>query len=235
MLPKTTPQQRERFYGDVEELLSPGFLAHPVAVGKVRFTLRSLSPSDSYLLRYRADLSENAYAVDWKRWVVSHSVWMINGKIVLNEPNTPVRVFEALEKVPARAIDILYSVVLGLLKRTDRAFEGLEAYFYETSSRNKWKSVSSDFTSLTMGIPGAENLGLNLLQRLWVLYNRSEDERLTLRNSWEGFKLVASSNSPKGVSKIDQRDTQRSREEDERRQSIMDRYYYYRTGVVDHP
>lgn len=235
MLPKTTSQQRERFYSDVEELLSPGFLAHSVNVGRVRFTLRSLCPNDTYLLRYRADLSDNALIVDWKRWAISHSVWMVNGSVILDNHNAPVRIYEMLEKVPARAVDILYSVLLGLLKRSDRALEGLEAYFYESSSRTKWRSVSDNVSAgLGMGFPGAERLGQNLLQRLWVVFNRTEDERLSLMNSWEGFKLVASSNSPKGVSKIDQKDMQRKREEDERRQSVMDRYYYYRTGVVDH-
>lgn len=234
MLPNTTPQQRERYYSDVEELISPGFLSHSVSISGIRFTLRSLCPRDTYLLRYRADLTDTAFVVDWKRWVIAQSVWMVNGSIVLADPNTSVRVFAMLEKIPARAIDILYSVVMGLLKRTDRSLEGLEAYFYESSSRNKWKSLSNDFSALGMGLPGASSLGLNLHQRLWVVYNRTEDERLSFQNSWDGFKLVASSNSPKGVSKIDQKDSQRRREEDDRRQSVLDRYYYYRTGVVDH-
>lgn len=229
MLPPTTPAQRARLYKDVDDLISPGFLSHSLRVGPTTFVLRTLGPGDLFLLRHRTgdDL------VDWQAWAVATSIWMVNGRCILDEPHLAPRLFMMLQALPRRALGVLFSTFLGLLNRMKRAEDAIEPFMYETGSRLKWQALGGDIKNLHLGVPGAERLGMNLLQQIWVTFNRAEDVRLDFENQWEGFKLVASSNSPKGVRKIDQKDAQRKKDEDKRRQSVMDRYFYYRVGVVD--
>lgn len=226
MLPNTTLKQRERFYGDVEELLDHGFLSHSLRIGRTQITLRTLCPRDLYLLRYRSDLQDE----EWRRWAIAHAVWMVDGYSVLEERNAAVRVFKSLSAIPIRAVDLLFSIFAGLVSRQNNAVDAVESYMYEKDSRTKWKSYHGNPENL---LSASYKLGLNTVQRIWILYNRAEDDMEDWYLHWEGFKLVASSNSPKGVQKIDQKDAQRKREEQERRKSVQDRYYYYRMGVVD--
>tara|TARA_Y100000310_G_scaffold164863_2_gene164619 strand:+ start:12024 stop:13145 length:1122 start_codon:yes stop_codon:yes gene_type:complete len=158
---------------------------------------------------------------------------MVNGYNILPEPGLAPRIFQMLRSLPTRVQGILFSTFVGLVNRMHEAEEAVESYMYETSSRSKWHSLGGDMSAIRQGVPGSDRLGLNLAQQIWVTFNESEDTRTAYDHQWEGFKLVASSNSPKGVRKIDERDTRLRKEEDDRRQSVMDRYFYYRAGAVD--
>ena len=230
MLPKTTPEQRVQFYKDIEDLISPGFLTHPVEIGGVVFNLRSLNPGDLFMIRARVG---DKYNLRWQTWVIASSIWMFNGYNLMGEKNVAPRMFQMVERMPLVAHQLLFSLVLGLFARLDRAAEGLEAYMYEPKSRGLWGMLGKNQFQSSHGVWGAEVLGFNHIQRIWRAFNEIEDERLISERQWGGFKLVASSNSPKGVKKIDQADMKSRQEEDSRRQTVMDRYYYYRIGLVD--
>lgn len=229
MLPKTTPAQRARYYRDVDDLISPGFLSHTLKVGSVKLALRTLGPGDLFLLRHRTGEDFE----DWQLWAIASSIWMVNGQSILGDSQWTPRMFTMLQRLPMRALRILFSTFTGLLNRAQRAEDAIEPYMYETVSRLRWQALGGDITNLRMGLRGAEFIGLNLIQQLWVTFNRNEDLRNDYDSQWEGFKLVASSNSPKGVRKIDQKDAQRRKDEDARRQSVQDRYFYYQVGLVD--
>ncbi len=229
MLPKTTPTQRARLYGDVDDLISPGFLSHNVTVGGVRLSLRTLGAGDLFLLRHRS----GDELQDWQMWAIASSIWLADGHNMLTTPSLTPRLFQMVRRLPPRAFSILFSTFVGLVNRMHKAEDAIEAYMYETSSRTRWKALGGEMSGLAQGVPGAERLGTNLVQQIWVIFNEGEDNRLLHDHQWEGFKLVASSNSPKGVKKIDERDIRLRQEEEERRQSVMDRYFYYRSGAVD--
>jgi hypothetical protein len=74
---------------------------------------------------------------------------------------------------------------------------------------------------------------MNHVQQMWAVFNEVEDIRREEETLWEGLKLVASAQAPKGVKKIDDADRQRRASEESRRQQIMDRFYYMATGVLD--
>lgn len=229
MLPKTTPTQRQRFYRDVEDLISPGFLSHNISVAGVRLVLRTLGPGDLFLLRARTGPELD----DWQLWALASSVWMVNGTSVLDSPGLVPRIYQMLKALHLRAQVILFSTFSGLLNRQSKAEEAVESFMYESMSRTRWRAVGGDPMQMAQGIRGADRIGQNLVQQIWTVFNEMEDRRVAFDHQWEGFKLVASSNSPKGVQKIDERDTRKRMEEEDRRQSVMDRYYYYRMGKVD--
>jgi hypothetical protein len=227
-LPATTPEQRAHLYKDVEEMVMVGFMSHPVTVGKTHLCLRSLTEGDLHLLRYRA-VAEG----DWEFWMVAGSVWLLDGHNLLAEPHAASRVGGVLRRLPRGVIEALGSVAVGLLRRVRRARLYTEAFCYEAATRYLWKGLGSKSPAGRFGIPGTEHMGTNEVQTLWVAYNEMEDFRAQSDALWEAAKLIASSNAPKAVQKIDQKESQRRRDENARRQRVMDHAFYYSKGMVD--
>lgn len=226
----SSPEQRSKFYGDVEALLVPGFLHHTVRIQGIRLGVRSLGPGDLFMLRARAD---GATDREWQSWMVASSIWMVDGYSTLGDSHAVPRIKAMVSTLPRNTLSILFTTVLGLFARVNRANEAIEAYIYENTSRSKWKMLGGQSFGAHSGIPGAEHLGTNFVQRIWMAFNEAEDLKHQEDQAWEGFKLVAATNSPKGVKKLDAKDVQSRRDELGRRQAVMDRYYYYRIGLVD--
>ena len=227
ILPKTTLEQRSTYYSDVEVLLSPGFLTHPVTVAGVRLQIRSLGSGDLFMLKSR---TEGVGPREWRVWAVSTAIWMVNGRSVLGRDDAVPFLAKYVEELPNTVLGVLYSTLLGLWVRVGNAVDDVEAFIYEVTSRYKWKSINKML--LQSGVPGAERLGLNTVQRIWSAFNEMEDARRADETLWEGSKLVASSNSPKAVGKIDEKDRQRRTDELEMRQRRLDQFYYEKIGVL---
>jgi len=230
MLPATTDSQRAALYQDVVQLLSPGFLTAPVVINGVALHLRSLCPGDLFMLQARA-----VYGNDdgWRLWTVASAIWMVDGVSILGQDAAIPRMAKFLrDQVRPATLDILFTQVLGLFTRTEKASEAIQLYCYEPTSRYRWR-MSRKGETLTTGAPGAEKLGTNFIQGLWVAFNEVEDQKHQDESQWEGFKFVSSSNAPKAVAKIDAADRKKRQEEQERRQTALDRFYYYRMGAID--
>lgn len=228
----TTPEQRRGVYADVENLLSPGFLACMVRINGVSISLRSFYPSDIFMLQHR--VGGKSTDLEWRVWCLASCTWMINGQTILGEPNVAVRVAQTLRYFPSRSLDLLFSQFMGLVKRMNDAMEGLEAYCYEESSRTFWRQVGrrSPVSVSISGVPGVDHLGSNHIQRMWLSYNSMEDDRISDEMAWSNAKLIASAHSPKGVQKLDQHDKNRREEETARRQVVLDKFFYYTQGII---
>ena len=227
-LPQTTLEQRQPLYEDIETLIATGFLSHPVTL-HVPLVLRSLGPGDTFLMKARLEADK---ATDWRLWVLASSVWMVDGISLLGEPHAVPALVKVFRRLPQRTREILFSLVLGLFARQNRAIEGVEAYCYEPLSRFQWRSAGNQLATGHIGIPGIEQIGSNHIQRMWAFYNEVEDRRERDEAFWDGMKLVASASAPKGISKIDQRDKQLWQTEKGRRQSVQDKFYYTRMGMI---
>lgn len=231
LLAKTKFEQRKPFYKDVEDLITVGFLTHPVRIHDTRISLRSLCPGDLTLLRIR---SEGLVSYEWQQWVVASSIWMIDGFNLLEEPHAVPRIYRSLDYLPPLGKEILFHLVLGLFARQGQAFDATEIFCYETHSRYLWKGLQGSPLE-NNGIPGSSRLGTNAAQQMWSIFNQAEDLRQEDEARWNGFKLVASAMSPKGIKKLDQKDSQNKLNEKERRQAALDRFFYIQTGVIKPP
>jgi len=229
MLPKTTTGQRARFFEDVEKLLSPGFLSHPVKVAGVTLHVRSLGPGDIFMLRARG---EGVDHYEWRLWMVASSIWMINGRTVLGQDSVIPFLTEFLRGMPKSIVNVLFYLILGLFSRAQEAVESVQVYCYEQMSRYKWSTYGGDQAFVASGVPGAAALGTNGVQQIWQAYNTLEDSRLATEQQWEGFKLVASSNAPKAIKKLDTRDQQKRKDEQQRRERELDLFFYKKLGIV---
>jgi len=230
MLPRTTPEQRSRFYDDVETLLSPGFLTHTVVIADVRLQIRTLSPGDLFMLRARAS---GAASHEWRIWLVASSIWMIDGRSVLGDQSAVPFLAGYLRKLPVNTVNTLFSLVLGLFARTQKAAKAAEVYVYERSSRYRWVTYGQEKSFEAPGVPGASQLGINIVQQVWQAFNIYEDQNIEDARQWEGFKLVASSNAPKAIKKMDERDKNKRQESEETRERDLDNFYYISLGVMN--
>ena len=213
---------RRPLYKDVEDLLLMGFLSHTVQVGTTDLSIRSLSPGDTFLLRHRVGTSYNDR--NWKVWSLASAVWMVDGMNLLPHPDSASLVYATLQTLPSAVTDILFSNLMGLIARSTSALYRTEAYCYEPYSRINWRYCGQQAPTETFsGVPGASRLGLNHIQRMWLAYNIAEDGRLRHIQEWQSAKLVASSNNPKGVKKLNASDENLRKTEDRRRHDAIER------------
>jgi len=228
ILPKSTPEQRFPFYEDVESLINVGFLSHSIDINGVSLNIRSLNPGDTFLLKSRVGRGTDS---QWQNWAIASTIWMIDGYLVLGDSQAPAFLYPRIRDLPSAARDILFSQVMCLHHRQTRAIKAAEAYCFESASRFKWKAYKSGPVNSHTGVPGSERLGLNHVQQIWSVFNEVEDIRREEESMWEGMKLVASAHAPKGIKKIDDADQMRRASEDERRQQVMDKFFYTLIGV----
>ena len=227
--------ERRTLYEDVEALIQVGFLSHQVQVAGVPISMRSLSPGDMFLLQNRVGHVPNIRR--WRQWLVSSSIWMVDGLNLLEMPGAISTVHKMVSRLPRRVLDLLSTIAVGLANRVGAAITKTECYCYEPYSRVYWQLCGRQMPGLEVcsGIPGTSRMGMNHVQRMWVAFNQAEDDRDLLLQRWQAAKLVASASSPKGVRKLNQADDRlRKQEESRRRYAIQQMCYRLEWGEAAH-
>lgn len=203
-------------YGDLYQLLVPGFLTSRVKLGDHTYSLRSLGPPDLY----RISGVEKEGTVQWKVWVVASSLWMADG-IPLFESSTisPHLVYKTLLQSHRRVIGSLYGTVTDFFRRVRVAHQYFESFLYEDESRHLWQSLRGGTFPLSYkaGIPGIDRLGLSNLQTSWMAWNHLEDVREDQEYQWTLTKIQVSMQSAKAAQKLEARDKTRHGDEKDRR------------------
>ncbi len=217
-------EDRTAMYGDLNDLLVPGFLSASVDVEGHRFGLRSLSQSELHHLRHY--VSDNDPS--WRVHLVAHSLWMMDGLPFLGNPFSHRVAYEHLMRSSRPILRGLLGTVYGFFSRIREAGNYFEAYLYEDDSRRLWKNTGSGTYPLhkLSSVFGVETLGLNQWQASWVAWNRLEDERDHQEYLWSNTKVLVSLQSHKGYESLNNRDRQRQQTEDERRASVRERAEY---------
>ena len=228
VLAPSTPEQRAPLYEDVDTLISVGFLSQALSVKGTSVAMRSLGPGDIFLLKARVGAGSD---FEWKLWALAQSIWVLDGMVLLGEPNVVPRVVSTLRLLPRNTLDIFFQVLMSLFSRQNKAMDATEAFCYEASSRFLWRTFGQHHPASHSGVPRVETLGSNHVQRMWTFFNEVEDQRSRDDSMWEGFKLTVSAQAPKGVKKIDERDKSLKEQEQRRRQGVLDRFFYKSMGI----
>lgn len=226
----STPEDRQGIYQDVIESLTVGFLAQSVSVGGVPLSLRTLNTSDFYLNRHRCGPGHTMS--QWNNWILATAVWMLDGQVLLEDPGSAYEVYRMCSALPWQAKLTLLGVLKDLMIRLNEAVQITEAFCYERESRVLWKTVGQDAPKRA-GIPGVDRLGMSTPLRIWTAYNISEDSREQWLSDWTRTKLLASTQAPKGIKKLNASDEAAMQQEDRRRQSVLDRAYYKVAKGID--
>jgi hypothetical protein len=225
-LPPTTQEQRDSNYEDIEVLLLDGFLSETVSLGGRNISFRTMFPSEIEILHARTRFSKSERS--WKAWYVASSVWMIDGYSVSGSHNSAYHIYQKICKLPSTVINILFNVYAGLTLKTRNALLAVEAYLYEPQSRYIWNHFGRTWN------PQGEfaYLGSNHIQRSWIAFNVTEDDRIRDMQNWMGHKLVASTQAPKAIQSLDRSDKNSREREETRRQEVRDTFYYKSVGLM---
>ena len=218
-------------YGDLYQLLVPGFLSAKVTVNGQVLSLRSLTTRDLYLM---AGVVRQGNP-EWRLWAVAYAVWMVNGVSLLEDSTySPRVVYDHLKRSNKAVITSLYALVTTFFNRSRSTFPYLESFLYEEESRRLWHSTRAGHISLAerSGIPGVDRLGLNMVQCSWVAWNRLEDEREEYERAWTLAKVNVALQSAKSSQKLEARDKNRLETERMRRQDVQTRAYQIYTGEL---
>lgn len=230
MLRKTAPEQRAPFYEDIETLIAPGFLSKQASVHNVPFSFRSLYPRDLFLLR-----NWTSGGRDWRTWAVATSIWMVDGLPLFRAGVESVRILaQWVGTLPTGYLERLFALVTTLYKRSREAMDDIQPYLYEARSRQLWNSTNRGvvFDDRFFGIPGVQDLGRNHVQKIWTVWNQNEDQTSNDRLQWQMTKSIISAHAPKGARRMNATDKTRERAESERRERVLDMFYYRKMGVL---
>lgn len=221
-LPPTTPEQRSTIYGDVRAMLVPGFIGTSIRIDDTSLALRTLSPKEFLLLRYRAE-----GAKEYQTWAIAMSIWMVDGQIVGQHQEALRLIHQKVQSWSGAALNHIYQILNQLTRRWFATRDVLEAYFYERESRDLWVVEGRSLVENSFGVTG-----LNEIQRAWIAFNRIEDDWETWKQQWSLAKFMVNPHAPKGITRINDKDREREREMEARRSAIRDRVYYETIGVI---
>lgn len=227
-LAKTTPEQRSEIYEDVRKLIVPGFLSHSFSLGEARFSIRSLDKMDWEILQHR---TYGLTVKHWRAWCVASSVWMVNGSLCRDEEDVVYQLYEMFASLPMEALDTVYSILNGLMRRVQEASSRVEAYLYENESRHLWATEGPAVLHRS-GHTGVRRYD-NPVLSLWLYFNHLEDQREREEREWTMTKFMVGPHAPKGIKKLNAEDRKRSGDLSRRRESTQNQIYYEAIGLMD--
>jgi hypothetical protein len=199
--------KRRFIYQDVEELLTEGFLSSVIHLPENTIVIRTMNPSQMRLFKGR--LNSSRHEKEATRWFIASSVWMIDGLDVTGDVNSAYHIMrEWLANTRQELVDALYSIVIGLRKRFERALDLVECFCYEPYSRSFWRMASSK------GFTDGED---NNVRKIWVAHNLADDEYYRDLKTWEHTKAQVASMTGKGAQHLTKELKKISDNEEERR------------------
>lgn len=219
-IPRTTYEQRAPLYDGIEDLIYPGYLTAPCRIGSTTIVLRSLGPADYLALQYLEQ--------DRMDWILSRAVLRVDGRPLGGEPE----VFDQLVTLPPAVRKRLYSAFLQVQAKVEQAAKRIASFCYESVSRWRWQTSGRRLLDPMTAVGSHVQLGLNVVQQTWLAFNMMEDQRHADLRYWQGCKLIASTQSPKGVAQLNKLDEQAAKDEEDRRQFVQDQMYYEAFGIV---
>lgn len=230
-LPPCSYEQRAEFYHDVEKLINPGFLTANVVVEGVRLSFRTLFHGDHFLMNGRCDGSNR----DWLLWSVAHSTWMVDGQVILGDANSPLELYDFYGGLHKSALHKLVHLQYSLNRKLNSSVDTIRIYNEEDVSRYVWKQQGKVPVNspLATGIPGTELLGMNPVQKMWVMYNDSQDKRDIDRGMWDNSKFLASAFNQKGMKAVEQRSKTRDETDEKLKQDRFDEFFYGKVGLAE--
>lgn len=230
-LPPTTAEQRSEYLDDTFKLITPGFLSERVVINGVSLCFRSPYPSDFLILEHAFEPNSE----EWINALLSRMVWVVDGFPVINDLNAQKEVRQLLESFPKTAFAGIYSVALSLIDRMVAARSNILFFLYEEVSRDLWTGLGKQNPNLDAltGIKGLEDLGLNAVQKIWVAWNNSEDQRLRDEFAWTCTKQTIAPHAPKAIEKMNKQEKQQEETRKRDRAKSLDEWYYKCKGVLD--
>ncbi len=210
-------------WDDLESYLFTGFLTTHAEIQGVQMVFKTLNPNElrniSYMRTYASQSTE--YKNQFRSLFIAHSVFMVNGQNFLYKRSDNIdRLVKIINKLGSAVQDRIVVNLSALNAKAQRIHGIVEAYSFEPRSRFRWaasKDTILNSVNLT-GLPGTEELGMNVCQTTWVALNRIQDLREDIERNWANSKFIGGCFVGKGMRSIEEKDKNRLQEEEQQRQ-----------------
>lgn len=215
-------------YADLEKLIFRGFLALPIQIGSSRLVLKSINNVEFDRVKYHLPFISNQ--MSYHLYFIAYSIWMIDDVNILPDRRVYLpSMVKILGSLPSHLLTRILGLLTDLNNLSVKKGALIEAYSYESISRQKWMSMKSlspnDYR--VSGVEGTEIIGLNTYQKTWISLNQMEDLKISREVEWDNAKFIGSCFNPKGVRQIETQDKARRNREKE------DREYIRRGGIME--
>lgn len=206
-------------YGKVEDLIYKGFLTSTLDMGGTPLVLKSVNANEFDLL----SLQSFSYP---ESWTIYTSYLLAYSTFYFNRVNTLVdrpHIINELADIYAGLPEYLLHYLLAIVTRLNRvAYDTVtvvENYCCGEKSRQHWGMLKGQDFHKASGISGADHLGLNTHQRLWVFYNREEDKNDGFLQQYSLAKFIVGPHAPKEIQRINSLDTERVKTRERKRRA----------------
>lgn len=218
-------KQYDGVWDEVHLHLTQGFLTSSSHVLGHTFVLKTVNEHELRMID-AAKPHRNASMearTSFRSLFIAYSLFMVDGENVLvDRPRQMRKLVRTVAKLPGPVQDKILDGLASLNQRASRLHPMVEVYAYENRSRFRWLQVvdSPVHSTLSTGIPGTGDLGMNGCQSIWTALNRLIDRREMMERDWQNAKFVGSCFAGKGVRSIDERDRNRSEKERTEREDL---------------
>jgi hypothetical protein len=218
-VPDIYKQVDDSVWQELEQFLFTGFLTSPAVVQGQSFVFKTMNPQELRMIEFMRSagrgLPEGNAA--FRTSFIAHSVFMVDGNNCLYErPRNINRLTRALSKISAKVQEGIVENLTALNERAALLYPLVEAYAYENRSRFRWFQIKLQpvHSPLSTGIPGTDEVGMNVCQQTWVALNNIIDRNDEQERDWQHAKFIGSCFAGKGIRAIEEKD--RGRREKER-------------------
>ena len=211
-------------YTDTRHLLFRGFLTCAAEVSSVPIVFKTLNQTEyEQLLLYSASSDPEEASRLQTSYFLAYSIYLFNRTSILadREEYLPALV-DVIHQWPE---SLRYRILNRLNRLNSRASDALhkvQAFSYGVESRQQWsayKNLSLNDPKVT-GVAGTEALSINLHQKLWFFFNKTDDVEEDYNRLWSQIKFLASFHNPKEVKRLNQQDLDRLKDKEARRIAI---------------
>lgn len=223
----------EGVWDELEKYIFTGFLTSSTVVAGRSFVFKTINPYELRNLEFMrpAKAPDADVRSKFRSAFIAYSVLMVDGVNTLFErPRHINRLVRAINKIPTAVQEEIIRNLSVLNERASRLHPLVEVYAYENRSRFRWMQIDNTqvHSPISTGIPGTDELGMNVAQQTWTALNRLIDRREVMEREWSNAKFIGSCFAGKAIRSVDEKDKSRlERERTDREELKMKLLHSY--------
>jgi len=177
---KYVDEVKAEIFKYIETLIFKGFLSNKIKIDDTVLTFKTITEAEFSLIdHYLTDFDINSDKnIKTNALFLACSLYKINSESILH---SKFECFDTLVNFFCELDTQTYTKLLELINNLQEIYNKLipfvELYAYDEYSRFNWKTIGDNLNTFKLsGIYGIENIPLNHAQKLWIYFNKFEDE-----------------------------------------------------------
>ena len=230
-VPDIYRQTDEAVWTDLEQYLYVGFLTSPAIVQEKSFVFKTMNSYELRNIQFMRLSGSSLPESDsgFRSAFIAYSLLMIDGNNAIYErPRHINRLIKAISKLPTKMQDSVLENLTALNERAALLLPLVEVYAYENRSRYRWLQIKGNpiHSTIITGIPGTDELGMNVCQQTWVAINKVIDRNEEMEKDWQNAKFIGSCFAGKGMRSIEEKDKMRKEKDRVDREDLKMKVLY---------